>query len=53
MAQSIGYLLAAIGPTLFGFMHDMTHNWNVSLIILIVTAILLGDLDSLLVKINI
>lgn len=42
MAQSIGYLLAAIGPTLFGFMHDMTHNWNVSLIILIVTAILLG-----------
>lgn len=23
-------------------MHDMTHNWNVSLIILIVTAILLG-----------
>jgi len=22
MAQSVGYLLAAIGPTLFGYLHD-------------------------------
>lgn len=27
MAQSIGYLLAATGPTLFGLLHDLTHSW--------------------------
>ena len=31
MAQSIGYLLAAIGPFLFGIFHDITHNWTLSL----------------------
>lgn len=41
MAQSIGYLLAAIGPTLFGFIHDMTHGWNIPLIMLSVVAVLL------------
>ncbi|MFB5193328.1 CynX/NimT family MFS transporter [Neobacillus sp. KR4-4] len=34
MAQSVGYLLAAIGPTLFGFIHDVTHNWTILLLIL-------------------
>lgn len=28
MAQSFGYLIAAVGPVLFGFMHDMTAAWN-------------------------
>ncbi|MGX6969998.1 CynX/NimT family MFS transporter [Vagococcus bubulae] len=42
MAQSVGYLLAATGPFLFGFLHDITKNWQSSLIILLVmTSILL------------
>src|SRR5690625_1969295 len=36
MAQSAGYLLAAVGPTLFGALHDLTGNWKVLLIMLIV-----------------
>jgi len=28
MAQSFGYLLAAIGPTLFGALYDLTGNWT-------------------------
>lgn len=35
MAQSIGYLLAAIGPVIFGALHDMTGNWMMPLIMLI------------------
>lgn len=35
MAQSIGYLLAAIGPTLFGALHDMTHAWFLPLLFLL------------------
>ncbi|WP_430732397.1 CynX/NimT family MFS transporter [Amycolatopsis ruanii] len=29
MAQGIGYLLAAVGPFLFGLLHDVTHGWTV------------------------
>lgn len=42
MAQSIGYLLAAIGPALFGFLHDLARGWTVPLLFLI--AVLLGKL---------
>nr|WP_273870934.1 MFS transporter [Serratia odorifera] len=35
MAQSVGYLLAAVGPTLFGLLHDLTQSWNVPLGILL------------------
>ncbi|MEG2708724.1 MAG: MFS transporter, partial [Vagococcus sp.] len=35
MAQSIGYILAAIGPFLFGVLHDLTGNWQPSLFLLI------------------
>jgi CP family cyanate transporter-like MFS transporter len=35
MAQSVGYLLAASGPTFIGFIHDVTHGWTVPLIILL------------------
>jgi CP family cyanate transporter-like MFS transporter len=35
MAQSIGYLLAAFGPMLFGYLHDVTNSWTMPLIILI------------------
>jgi len=41
MAQSIGYLLAAIGPTLFGFIHDATNSWTIPLLILVGASILL------------
>lgn len=36
MAQSIGYLLAAIGPSLIGFLFDRTHSWTIPLVILCV-----------------
>jgi len=39
MAQSIGYLLAAIGPTLFGFIHDTTHSWTIALFMLIIVVL--------------
>jgi CP family cyanate transporter-like MFS transporter len=31
MGQSIGYLVAAVGPTLFGALHDATGGWRVPL----------------------
>ena len=30
MVQGIGYLLAGVGPFLFGLLHDMTGGWTVS-----------------------
>lgn len=41
MAQSVGYLLAAVGPILFGFIHDATGSWTIPLLILLVGAVLL------------
>lgn len=35
MAQSFGYLLAAVGPALFGTLHDISGGWQVPLIMLI------------------
>lgn len=35
MAQSFGYLLAALGPTLFGALHDLTNSWTAPLLLLI------------------
>jgi MFS transporter, CP family, cyanate transporter len=35
MAQSKGYFLAAATPALFGYLHDLTDSWNLSLIILV------------------
>lgn len=40
MAQSIGYLLAAVGPILFGALHDMTSAWLVPLLFLCAVAVL-------------
>jgi CP family cyanate transporter-like MFS transporter len=28
MAQSVGYLMAAAGPILFGLIHDLAHSWT-------------------------
>lgn len=42
MSQSVGYLLAASGPILFGFLHDVTAGWNLPLLLLFfVSAMLL------------
>lgn len=34
MGQSLGYLLAALGPLLFGVLHDATGGWSAPLVIL-------------------
>lgn len=41
MAQSIGYLLAATGPLLIGWLHDLTGNWTVPLLVLAAVTLLL------------
>ncbi|ANQ65308.1 CynX/NimT family MFS transporter [Staphylococcus equorum] len=41
MAQAVGYLVAAIGPLLFGVLHDITGEWTASLSILLITAIVI------------
>ncbi|MBB5909352.1 CynX/NimT family MFS transporter [Actinoalloteichus hymeniacidonis] len=35
MAQSLGYLIAATGPFLFGVLHDITGDWDVSLLMIL------------------
>lgn len=35
MSQSAGYLLAAIGPILIGFIHDLYHSWDMALFVLV------------------
>lgn len=41
MSQSVGYLLAAMGPILFGYFHDLTNDWMFPLFMLIILTILL------------
>lgn len=41
MAQSIGYLLAATGPVIFGLLYDLTGGWIWSLLLLGVASIVL------------
>ncbi|MEK3889813.1 CynX/NimT family MFS transporter [Bacillus sp. FSL K6-3431] len=41
MAQSFGYLLAAVGPVLVGALHDMTDSWMAPLLLLILISIVL------------
>ncbi|MNO42583.1 putative transporter YycB [compost metagenome] len=36
MAQSTGYMLAAVGPILIGYLYDMTQVWTIPLLTLIV-----------------
>ncbi|MGI5129730.1 MFS transporter [Pseudonocardia sp. CA-107938] len=42
MAQGGGYLIASVGPFLFGLLHDWTGSWTVSLVTLLV--VLAGQL---------
>jgi CP family cyanate transporter-like MFS transporter len=39
MSQSIGYLLAAAGPILFGALHDITGAWFIPLLFLLIVAV--------------
>ncbi|MGE6630701.1 CynX/NimT family MFS transporter [Bacillus sp. NPDC077027] len=41
MAQSVGYLLAAVGPIIIGVLFDMTHTWTPSILIFILILFLL------------
>ncbi|MBM7571161.1 CynX/NimT family MFS transporter [Aquibacillus albus] len=41
MAQSFGYLLASIGPISIGFIYDVTSNWSIPLITIIILAVCL------------
>lgn len=40
MAQSLGYVLAAVGPLLIGYLFDLTQMWSVPLVALIIISIL-------------
>ncbi|MBD8034557.1 MULTISPECIES: CynX/NimT family MFS transporter [Solibacillus] len=40
-AQSIGYLVAAVGPVLFGYVHDLTNSWSMPLLLFILISVLL------------
>lgn len=40
MAQSIGYLMAALLPIAIGFIHDLTHSWTLPLLIMIALSVL-------------
>lgn len=37
MSQAVGYLFAAMGPTFFGLLHDVTGSWLTTVYILIAT----------------
>jgi CP family cyanate transporter-like MFS transporter len=39
MAQSVGYLIAAAGPPVFGLLHQNTHSWSASFYFLIACVI--------------
>ncbi|WP_338554806.1 MFS transporter [Paenibacillus sp. KS-LC4] len=41
MSQSVGYLLAATGPILFGMLHDITASWKPPLLLLLVVSTLM------------
>ncbi|MGY0692120.1 CynX/NimT family MFS transporter [Virgibacillus sp. FSP13] len=47
MAQSLGYLLAAIGPIFIGYLYDVTHAWTVPLLTLIGVALIVITFGSL------
>lgn len=41
MTQSIGYILAAVGPLFIGYIYDFTHLWTIPLIMMMVMTILM------------
>jgi CP family cyanate transporter-like MFS transporter len=41
MSQSVGYILAAIGPTLIGALYDFTSSWTIQIILFVAVIIIL------------
>ena len=41
MAQCVGYLFAAFGPSLFGVLRDATHAWTIPLALLLAVVVCL------------
>lgn len=41
MAQSAGYLLAAFGPVIFGYIHDLANTWSLTMVILTLLSVVL------------
>lgn len=41
MAQSFGYFLAALGPVIFGGLHDLIGSWITPLFMLLITGIII------------
>ena len=41
MAQSFGYLLAALGPVLIGLLQDLFHSWTMPLILLLICGVII------------
>jgi CP family cyanate transporter-like MFS transporter len=41
MSQSVGYTLAALGPLLMGFIHDLTGGWTVPMAVVLATTVVL------------
>lgn len=40
-AQSVGYLIAAFGPPIFGMLHDWDSSWNISFYFLMLMAVIM------------
>jgi CP family cyanate transporter-like MFS transporter len=40
MAQAVGYLMAAVTPIFIGFIHDLTGQWTVALLLMIALSVL-------------
>jgi CP family cyanate transporter-like MFS transporter len=40
MAQGFGYLLAALGPFLFGFLHDVSGGWTIPFVMMLTVLVL-------------
>nr|WP_243686200.1 hypothetical protein [Lentilactobacillus rapi] len=47
MGQSFGYLLAAAGPMICGYVHSLTSSWTVVLIFLIVVVAMMTSVGLL------
>lgn len=49
-AQSIGYLIASLGPLGVGILHEATGNWDVAVTVLAAAGLLIGILGTLVAR---
>lgn len=47
MAQSFGYLLAALGPVMIGVLQDVFHSWTMPFILLLIASAIIGIAGTL------